>query len=120
MAVFRMPSDPYVLVYKDAAASTRIVAAVVPVSDCLSTGGFASCWDEGADPQRGVPWGYIYLRLRDARYLRGQPCASGIPNGGNAVVYIDSVNARDSLVKCRSDTLIINRAIRIYRDMIQS
>ena len=115
-------SRPEVIIYTDAATSTRIVAAVVlDANEFLRLGGFQAVFEEISS----LGWEstfqnttYIYglemLAVLATIYILGE-----FLRNKNVVIYVDNSNTKDALVKGFSPTKVISRMIQIFRAAIQ-
>ena len=62
---------------------------------------------------------FVHLRFRDGGHSGYHLLIRGRAKEQNVTFYIDNSNARDALVKGRSKTVVINRAIQIFRGLVQ-
>ena len=115
-------SRPEVLIYTDAATSTRIVAAVVlDVNEFLNLGEFQAVFKEISS----TSWESTF---KDTTYIYGLEMLAVIATiyllgeflrNKNVVIYVDNTNTKDALVKGFSPTRVINRMIQIFWASIQ-
>ena len=108
---------PEIIIYTDAATSTRIVAAIIlDVAEFLRVGEFQAVFKEVSS----LEW---QTTFKDTTYIYGLEMLAIIATvyilgdflrNKNVVFYVDNSNAKDALVKGFSPTRIINRMVRIF------
>ena len=108
---------PEVIIYTDAATSTRIVAAIVlDVEIFLRIGEFQALFEEISSEERSNTFKdttYIYglemLAIIAVVYILGEYLENK-----NIVFYVDNSNSKDALVKGFSPTVAINRMTQLF------
>ena len=122
-AVELHPTTPDVIIYTDAATSTRILAAVaIEPSTYSALGSFSALLSEVADPV----WETIFCETTLIYGLELLAVVATIfalkdfLRGKNVTFYVDNPNTKDAMVKGFSLTKVINILIQIFWAFAQS